>query len=174
MATYGSSGPPVLYGPENEALNPSTLSEEGFKTVQGYLTEGRYLVFEMNGYALTNPGGKATDFTATKATTLHDDIHQRWIVNATGGTATIGGSGAGTFLLSSALDGRYIKSHTSLGITTSPSGAETYNITFLGNGNGYSLAKENGKYLTIDANGVIDITGTASTGFQIYSVTYQH
>jgi phospholipase C len=139
--------------------------------VRGYLTEGRYLVFEMNGYALTNPSTTATDFTTTKATASHSAKTQRWVLHATGGTATEGGAGAGTFTVTSALDGRYIKSHTSLG--KGVSGAETYKIADLGNGKGYTLVKENGKYLTIDSKGVIDITGTMPIGFQVYSVTYQ-
>jgi phospholipase C len=97
----------------------------------------------MNGYALTNPSPTATDFTATAATAAHSDKHQRWVVHAAGGTATDGGAGAGTFTLSSALDGRYVKSYTSLG--TGVSGAETYTIADLGNGQGYTLVKENGK-----------------------------
>ncbi len=157
-AEYGHFGPPIPYGPENEALVPSTLSEDGFKTVRGYLTEGRYLVFEMNGYALTNPSPTATDFTATPATLTHNAKNQRWVLHATGGTATDGGVGAGTFTVTSALDGRYIKSHTSADF---------------GNGLGYTLVKENGKYLNINSDGVIDIIGTIPVGFQVYSVTYQ-
>ena len=124
----------------------------------------------MNGFALTNPSLTATDFTATKATSGHEDKKQRWVIHQTGGTAVDGGAGGGTFTISSALDGRYAKSHTSLG--TGVSGAETYTIADLGNGQGYTLVKENGKYLTIDNNGVIDIIGTPM-GFYIYSVTYQ-
>jgi phospholipase C len=171
VAEYGHFGPPIPYGPENEALDLSTLFQNCFKNVRGYLTEGRYLVFEMNGYALTNPSPTSTDFIATAATATHSGKHQRWVVHATGGTATDGGAGAGTFTLSSALDERYIKSHTSLG--TGVSGAETYMIADLGNGQGYTLVKENGKYLTIDNTGVIDIVGTAPEGFQAFSVTYQ-
>ena len=171
VAEYGHFGPPIPYGPENESLDPSTLSDDGFKKVRGYLTEGRYLVFEMNGYALTTPSTTASDITATAATAAHSDRHQRWVVHATGGTATDGGAGAGTFTVTSALDGRYIKSHTSLG--KGVSGAETYTIADLGNGNGYTLMKENGKFLTIDKSGVLDISGTPSVGFQVYSVTYQ-
>lgn len=170
-ALYGHYGPPIPYGPANEALDPSTLSEEGFKSVRGYLTEGRYLVFEMNGYALTNPSSNATDFVATKATSTHNDIHHRWVVHATGGTATDGGSGAGTFKITSAVDGRYVKGHTSLG--KGVTGAETYTIADLGNGLGYSLVKENGKYLSIDGKGTVNILGTTPVGWQIWSVTYQ-
>jgi phospholipase C len=166
---YGEppSHPPAPYGPANENLDPSTLSEEGFKAVRGYLTEGRYLVFEMNGFALTNPG--SSDITGTKSTADHRNKAQRWIVHAIGGTATGGGEGSGSFIISSAADGRYIASHTSL--SKSSSGAETYTVTDLGNGKGYSLMKENGKYLSIGADGVIGIHETPS-GFQVYSVTY--
>ena len=170
-ALYGNSNPPVPYGPENEAVVPSTLSEEGFKNVRGYLTEGRYLTFEMNGYAITNPSTMATDITGTTATADHSDITQRWVLHALDGTAVHGGQGAGVFIISSALDGRYIHDHTSLGRGTS--GAENYTIADLGNGAGYTLVKQNGKYLTVDDTGIIDITGDLPIGFQVYSVTYQ-
>jgi phospholipase C len=124
----------------------------------------------MNGFALTNPSSTASDFTATKATSGHEDKKQRWVIHQTGGTAMDGGSGAGIFTISSALDGRYVKSHTSFG--KGVSGAETYTISNFENGQGYTLVKENGKYLTIDKNGVTDIIGTPAC-FQIYSVTYQ-
>jgi phospholipase C len=75
VAEYGHFGSPIPYGPENEALDPSALSEDGFKNFRGYLTEGRHLVFKMNGYALTNQSSTATDFTTTAT---HDDKHQRW------------------------------------------------------------------------------------------------
>ena len=171
QGTYGTPPPhpPAPYGPENENLNPATLVEDGFKTVRGYLTEGRYLVFEMNGYALTNAGSNATDITGTLATAEHSSINQRWVVHATGGTALDGGEGSGTFFISSAVDGRYIADHTSL--DKAPNGAETYMITDLGNGGGYTLVKENGKYLSIETDGTIGIYGTPS-GFSVFSVTY--
>jgi phospholipase C len=172
QGTYGTPPPhpPAPYGPENENLDTATLVENGFKSVRGYLTEGRYLVFEMNGYALTNAGPHGTDITGTHATADHRSINQRWVVHATGGTALDGGEGSGTFVITSAVDGRYIADHTSL--EKARSGAETYTITDLGNGLGYSLLKENGKYLSIGHNGKIGIYSTPS-GFKVYSVTYQ-
>ncbi|KAE9373749.1 hypothetical protein N431DRAFT_466021 [Stipitochalara longipes BDJ] len=125
----------------------------------------------MNGYALTNPSATATDFTATIATASHNSRNQRWVLHATGGTATNGGVGAGTFTVTSALDGRYIKSHTSLG--NGVSGAETYTNSDLGNGQGYTLVEENRKYLAINSNGTIDLTGATPISFQVYSVIYQ-
>jgi phospholipase C len=40
QANYGTPPPhpPAPYGPENEALDPATLVEDGFKAVRGYLT----------------------------------------------------------------------------------------------------------------------------------------
>jgi len=162
--------PPAPFGPENENSDPSKLSEEGFKSVRGYLTEGRYLVFEMNGYAVT-AGPNATDITGTEATSDHRSKNQRWVIHATGGTGTDGGQGSGSFVLSSAADGRFLADHTSL--AKDRSGAETYTIADMGNGKGYSLMKENGKYLSINLNGTIDIVGSCAKGFQIFSVTYQ-
>ncbi|RFU31593.1 hypothetical protein B7463_g4716, partial [Scytalidium lignicola] len=161
--------PPPPYGPENANLDPSTLSEEGFKHVRGYLTEGRCLVFEMNGYALTALNG-ASDITGSKSTSKHESINQRWVIHATGGTATDGGEGAGTFVITSAVDGKYIASHTSLAKLRS--GAETYTIAYTANGAGYALQKENGKYLSIDTEGTIIITSKPAS-FSVYSVTYQ-
>lgn len=171
QGTYGNPPPkpPAPFGPANENSDPSKLSEEGFKSVRGYLTDGRYLVFEMNGFALT-AGSNATDITGTKATPDHKSKSQRWVVHATGGTATGGGQGSGTFVLSSAVDGRFLASHTSLAKTRS--GAENYTVTDLGGGRGYSFMKENGKYLGIGSNGTIEIAGLAK-GFQVFSVTYQ-
>ena len=171
QGTYGTPPPhpPTPYGPENENLNPASLVEDGFKPVRGYLTEGRYLVFEMNGYALTNAGPNVTDITGTPAKSDHSSINQRWIVHATGGTALEGGEGSGTFI-SSAVDGRYIADHTSL--DKMETAAETYTITDLGNGGGHTLMKENGKYLSIRQDGTIGIYGTP-TGFKVFSVTYQ-
>ncbi|TVY39251.1 Non-hemolytic phospholipase C [Lachnellula subtilissima] len=162
--------PPAPFGPENENSDPSKLSEEGFKSLRGYLTEGRYLVFEMNGYAVT-AGVNASDITGTEATSDHRNKNQRWVSHATGGTAIDGGQGGGTFVLSSAADGRFLADHTSL--AKDRSGAETYTIADMGNGKGYSLMKENGKYLSINLNGTIDIVGSGAKGFQILSVTYQ-
>ncbi len=171
QAQYGDPKPSAPYGPTNANLDPSTLSEEGFKKVRGYLTEGRYLVFEMNGYALTNVGKNATDISATKATAQHERANQRWVVHATGGTATDGGEGQGTFVIASALDGRYMASHTSFSRTRS--GAETYTITDLGNGAGYTLENENGTYLTTDAGGKVGVTSKRAP-WTVYSVFFHN
>ena len=170
QAQYGDPKPAVPYGPENANLDPSTLSEEGFKQVRGYLTEGRYLAIEMNGYALTNAGRNATDVSASKATPGHESPNQRWVVHAIGGSATDGGGGTGTFAITSALDGRYLAAHTAF--SKARAHAETYSIADLGNGAGYTLGKENGKFLTVDADGAVVVTSKAAA-FQVFSVTYR-
>jgi phospholipase C len=139
----------------------SSFSEQGFKVMRGALTEGRYIVFELGGYALTNAGKPATDFTAIKATSNHEQISQRWVVHA----LTTGGN---TFTISSARDGRYIGAHT--GLIDNNSGAEVYTVSFV-QSKGYALQKENGKYVTIDGNGDVQIVSQV-VYFNAYSVTY--
>jgi phospholipase C len=158
---YNITRPPVPYNSQVDPTKVNTLSEQGFKEVRGSLTEGRYLVFELGGYALTNGGTNSTDFSASKATSKHENTSQRWVIHV----LTAGGN---AFNISSARDGRYIGSHT--GLINSSSGAETYTVSFAA-GKGHALQKENGKYLTIDGNGAIQITDKAAY-FKTYSVTY--
>jgi phospholipase C len=73
-----------------------------------------------------------------------------------------------TFTISSAKDGRYIGSHTSL--INNDSGAEVYTISYAA-GQGYALKKENGKYLTVDETGTVQITSTV-TYFEVFSAIY--
>jgi len=159
--------PPTPYGPINARSDPAALVEDGFKSVRGYLTEGRYLTFEVNGFALATLG---SSITATRATTTHSDIHQRWVVHATGGTAVDGGEGAGKFVISSAVDGRYITGNLSL--NTAKASAETYTIEDMGNGQGYSFMAGNRNYLSIGSTGKLGVSDKPN-GFQVFSVTYQ-
>jgi phospholipase C len=155
-ALYTVQHPPVPYG--MQSTDVSALSEKGFKSVRGALTEGRYLTLEFGGYALANTGGN--DFIATKATSSHDDVAQHWVVHSLADEGN-------TFTISSAKDGRYIGSHTSL--VSHASGAEIYTITYVSS-TGYALQKENGNYLTVDGSGTVQITSKA-TYFTLFSVT---
>ncbi|OAA57415.1 non-hemolytic phospholipase c [Niveomyces insectorum RCEF 264] len=152
---------PIPYGSQTE--EEALFFEDGYKGVRGALTEGRYLVFEANGYALYNPSTAAKQFAATRATPGHEDIHQRWVLHA----LTPEGS---TFHVTSAVDGKYLSQHSSLSI--SESGAETYNITYLGNSR-YAMRKENGAYLNIKADGTLSFDSTP-TGYNVFSVTYHN
>jgi phospholipase C len=156
---YKTTRPTVPYNNQIDPKNVSSLSEQGFKEMRGALTEGRYVVFELGGCALTN--SNSSDITATKATSKHEGITQRWVVHSLA-------DGGNNFTISSAKDGRYIGSHT--GLIDSSSGAQTYTVGFAA-GQGYSLQKENGKYVTIDGNGAVQITSDV-TYFKAYSVTY--
>ncbi|ERT01358.1 hypothetical protein HMPREF1624_02603 [Sporothrix schenckii ATCC 58251] len=149
---------PYPYG--NQTEEESLYFEDGFKGVRGYLTEGRYLVFESNGYALTTDGN-SKQFTAKKATAGHEKIQQRWVLHALEEEGT-------TFHIQSASNNYYISQHSSLSI--SESGAEVYNITYMGNSQ-YKLQKENGAYLNIDSDGNLSFTSTP-VGYNVYSVTY--
>ncbi|KAF4638055.1 hypothetical protein G7Y89_g2 [Cudoniella acicularis] len=168
---YGNppTKPPAPFGPDNENSDPSKLSEEGYKAVRGYLTEGRYLVFEMNGFALTAVAG-SNNIIGTKATADHRSKSQRWVLHSIGGSAVDGGKGAGTFVLTSAVDGRYLTSQTSLDATKAAAG--TYTIMDLRNGKGYSMMNGNGKYLSLDANGTITPVQQAQ-GFQLFKQQQQ-
>jgi phospholipase C len=116
---------------------------------------------EFGGFALTNTGSPATDFTTSIVTPTRNSIIQRWIVHS----QTDDGN---TFTISSAKDGRYIGSHTSL--INNDSGAEVYTISYAA-GQGYALKKENGKYLTVDETGTVQITSTV-TYFEVFSAIY--
>lgn len=141
---------------EEEAL----FFEDGFKGVRGYLTEGRYLVFESNGHALTNRGVDK-QFTASKAGDKHEDIKQRWVLHALEKEGT-------TFNVASALDGKWISQHSSLSV--SQKGAQVYNITNMADGS-YALQKENGRYLNIREDGELSFDKDP-IGYEVYSVTY--
>jgi phospholipase C len=180
QARHKTAHPPVPYGHENANANPARLVEEGFKQVRGSLTEGRYLTFEMEGYALTNSGFEHGNVTATKATEKHEDIQQRWILHL------VGAQGGNTFNIKSAFDSSYISTNQTL--TRSKDKAQVYTITDLGNGEGYSLL---GKRVAGPVNdgkselrkefterqllsvhrGLVEV-GSTIKGWKIFSVTY--
>lgn len=142
--------------------------ENGFKQVIGSLTEGRYLTFESNGYALTNPAstkGKGTNaLTATKTTSKHDSKDQRWVIHGS----------HGTFQISSALDGQFIgKNGKLVAASEQANSAANFEITFEA-GKGYSVQYIGGKYLTIKSNGKVDNSGNKAAGYEVYSVSYHN
>ncbi|KAH8892840.1 non-hemolytic phospholipase c [Thozetella sp. PMI_491] len=149
----------IPYG--NQTEEEALFFEDGFKGVRGYLTEGRYLVFESNGYALSNPNDDQKQFTASPATAGHDSINQRWVLHGIAAEGT-------EFNITSVVDGKYISQHSSL--STSVTGAQTYNISYVGNSQ-YILQKENGKYLNIKSDGTLSFD-SQPTPYNVYSVTY--
>jgi phospholipase C len=155
-ATYNVTRPPVPYG--SQSVSNSLVSEQGFKTVRGDLTEGRYLVIELNGYALSN-GGNA--ISATKATAQHNAKAQRWVAHQ----LTAGGN---DFTFSSAVDGKFVDNRGNL--VASSSQAATWTVADLGNGKGYAVNGTSG-YVQIGKDGGIGF-GKLGGGFSLFSVTY--
>lgn len=85
LARHRHVHPPVPYAGPGVIRDLAAEVERGFKPVRGRLTEGRFLVLEMDGAALTNPGPPtdrvAVAVTLTPATPDHAAAAQRWIVD---------------------------------------------------------------------------------------------
>lgn len=160
--------PDVPYGAQEDANN-ALFFEDGFKECVGYLTEGRYLVFEKSGAALTNPHGRE-HFTTKPAVENHDLKSQRWVIHYTEDEES------NIFTISSALDGRWVGPRGLL--FPYQEDAEHVRITFRPNGEGYILQYVNGEqYIDIDSWGSLKLhrsTTPPSEGFQIFSVTYHN
>ncbi|KAK4962901.1 hypothetical protein LTR10_000528 [Elasticomyces elasticus] len=156
-ATYNVTRPPVPYGQQTEAN--SLVTEQGFKAVRGQLTEGRYLTFEMNGYALTSSRGKLA---ASKATSKHNSKAQRFVIHQSGSK----------YAIVSAFDSTSISGPGSMRPGGYNAAATTFTISDQANGKGYAVKANNGQYLTIGAHGVS--YSHKPMGFKIYSVSYDN
>ncbi|OKL58236.1 hypothetical protein UA08_06388 [Talaromyces atroroseus] len=169
-ATYTTQTPPVPYG--NQTLEDSLFFEDGFKEVVGALTEGRYLTFEIDGFALTNPFSDADGtglISISQATSSHESENQRWVIHYSQGEQS------GIFQISSALDGRFIGDFGLLVPASQQAElAADFKIAFLGNGGGYSLQYDGGNFLTVLGDEVLDSAASTADGFQIYSVSYHN
>jgi phospholipase C len=180
QARHKTAHPPIPYGHKNAKADPAKLVEEGFKQVRGSLTEGRYLTFELDGYALTNEAAEHGNVTVANSTSMHEGIHQRWILHLAGE------QGGSIFNIQSALDSSYISTNQAL--VESRDDAQVYDITDLGNGQGYSLEIKRPTHPSDDdqnelrkelvdlqmlgvRNGALE-TGNSIRGWKIFSVTY--
>lgn len=155
-ATYpNDSRPPVPYGAQSEKEALST--EQGFKQLRGQLTEGRYLVFEMNGFALAYANGSLG---ATRSSSTHEARAQRWVVHqvVAGGRA---------FRVVSVVDGKAVLGLGELGAVADAGVVEVVDLV---SSRGYTLGTAGG-YLGISGNGTV-MLGKSPVGFQVYSVTY--
>ncbi|KAJ9307133.1 hypothetical protein DTO217A2_3371 [Paecilomyces variotii] len=167
-STYSDPRPPVPYGSQN--VSEALFFEDGYKEVVGYLTEGRYLVFEIAGKALTNPSN-GNKVSASSATSDHASKSQRWVIHYSNGEES------GLFKISSALDGRWLGSNGILYPASQSAQASDIRITFLGNGKGYTLeyAGSKNEAINISSSGALTVTPSAAgkeSGFKIFSVTY--
>lgn len=168
QSRHSQTRPPVPYG-EQSNLSDSLFFEDGFKEVVGYLTEGRYLVFSKNGYALRGHN-KRWDLDTGKPGHLYDKKENRWILHYTQDEESE------IFTLENALDGRWLGPRGELQASEARSSASHIRITFLGNGLGYTLRyADSGEYLDIDNLGNMVLRNSDSgldQGFHVVSVTY--
>ncbi|KAJ5983268.1 hypothetical protein N7481_005367 [Penicillium waksmanii] len=168
QSRHSQTRPPVPYG-EQSNLSDSLFFEDGYKEVVGYLTEGRYLVFSKNGYAL-RAQNKKWDLDTGKPGHLYDKKESRWILHYTEDEESE------IFTLENALDGRWLGPRGELQAPEARSSASQIRITFLGNGLGYTLRYiEGGEYLDIDNLGNLVLHNSDSglgQGFGVVSVTY--
>ncbi|KAJ5682806.1 hypothetical protein N7462_005971 [Penicillium macrosclerotiorum] len=166
QSRHTTQRPPVPYGEQSDVAD-ALWFEDGYKEVVGYLTEGRYLVLEKGGSALTN-SGKRNYVTVSPATEKHDAKSQRWVIHYTEDEESE------VFTISSALDGRWLGPRGAL--VDNADDAEPVRINFLGNGLGYTLRYvQSGQYIDVDHNGALKLAGMQQgpgLGYQIFSVTY--
>lgn len=147
---YPTQRPPVPYGQQDDTTD-ALWFEEGFKECVGYLTEGRYLVFEKAGSALTNPGN-SNHLATSPATTDHDTKSQRWVIHYTDDVESE------IFTISSALDGRWLGSQGILLPKDQSANASAVRLYFLGNGRGYTLQyADSGEYIDVNSQGSLNM-----------------
>jgi phospholipase C len=173
-AQFPVTRPPVPYGKQN--INEALFFEEGFKECIGYLTEGRYLVFDMSGYALANPSSDSSETGSVAISPTNPDYrskNQRWVIHYSQGEES------GIFKISSALDGRWLGPRGSLLPVEDQDDAANIKITFLGNGNGYDLQYVDSPFshLRVDAYGALstndaEFAKDLEQGFKVWSVSY--
>ncbi|KIJ53598.1 hypothetical protein M422DRAFT_241835 [Sphaerobolus stellatus SS14] len=130
QAEFPNPQPPVPYG--QQTRENSLDIETGFKSVRGALTEGRFLVFESNGLALSY-SSLLKGLSVDKAAPQHDVNTHRFILHATVPPP------ATTFNLQFAGSPNQGFIDNNNRETTSISNAAVFNITDLGNGQGLVL-----------------------------------
>lgn len=143
---YAVQRPPVPYG--DQTLQESLATEEGFKSVRGNLTEGRYLVFEKDGQAVTNLNGTLRMVSASAS---HDAKNQRWVVHYIGTPDNANNE----YMISSAVDGSFVGIDGVL--ANSIESAASASIVYIGNGGGHDIVMPGLGYIY---------------GVNIFSVTY--
>lgn len=171
QSRHAQTRPPVPYGEQDNTTDTNSLwFEEGYKEVIGYLTEGRYLVFEKDGMALTNPGTGDT-LTTSHATSDHKNKSQRWIIHYNNNEESQ------VFTISSALDGRWVGPHADLLPSSEEQNAAQVHISFLGGSHGYTMQiLEQKRYIDIDGQGSLMVESRQTSfadGYKVFSVSYR-
>ncbi|POR35066.1 Non-hemolytic phospholipase C [Tolypocladium paradoxum] len=161
QSLFSRQRPPVPYKGNGVIGDMGSVVEHGFKPTRGKLTEGRYLVPEMNGYGLSSSCSLSNQVCAATSTTNHDSLTQRWVVHAT----QLGGN---EFTLTT-VDKRYICANAS--VCSTGSSAVKFQIDFTPS-QGYSFkVNDTGKYLLASKTGDLSFSG-ALDYWKVYSVNY--
>ncbi|KAJ5581601.1 Phosphoesterase [Penicillium sp. DV-2018c] len=171
QSRHSQTRPDVPYGEQGNGTDSNALwFEEGFKEVVGYLTEGRYLVFEKYGVAITNPAN-GNHITFTPANPRHNSKSQRWVIYYNDDEESH------VFTISSALDGRWIGSGGTLLPKSESAHAAQVKLTFLGSGRGHIMQYvEQGRYLDVNRKGNLDAPESSAVpgnGYKVFSVSYR-
>ncbi|KAJ6442212.1 non-hemolytic phospholipase C precursor [Purpureocillium lavendulum] len=150
---YPKQQPPVPYKGEGVITDMPALVEKGFKPIRGKLTEGRFLVLEMNGFALTAGSrcGSKDGVCLTKATDKHETAAQRWVAHV----SKLGGT---EFTFSSSVDGQYICESEKL--CGQKEKAMKFNVGFTpSKGYCFKMTK-GGQYMVASSSGVLSQSGS--------------
>jgi phospholipase C len=163
QSQHKETRPPVPYTGNGAIEDMETVVNDGFKSIRGKLTEGRYLTFELLGAALTAQNcGPNKRVNLTPATAKHEKKSQRFVVHAVE-------AGSEDFTITSVASGDYICNGGKL--CSNNDDAVTFTITFAPS-KGYSLeVKGTGKFLGANS----DNSTTFESGllhWQVYSVNY--
>lgn len=157
QAMYPNQNPPIPYGSQNAS---QTLKvEKGSKAVRGNPTEGRYLVFENELFALDSRGSKLV---AGSKTAGHQTPSQRFVLHSLAPPPET------KFQISAGnATGPFVQADLSLGDKAT---AEIFNIKDLGNGKGYTVQNSEGQFLYV-LPGHVGFSRFRAA-FEIYSVTF--
>lgn len=167
--------PQPPFGKDNVNQDLSKLVEEGFKSVRGKLTEGRYLVLETMGLALSNIYGRLVSLTL--ATKDHKDIRQRWILHSVDGSHY-----SNSFYMQSAADKKYITPDG--GLDSDVANAQAFSFDYTADGAEYNVyatesskkgdaAVHKSKKSKKDGNVTSTVNWAGDIGdFKIYAVSY--
>ncbi|KAH7142946.1 hypothetical protein B0J13DRAFT_526390 [Dactylonectria estremocensis] len=139
----------------------ASLAEKGFKSVHGLLTEGRTLVLETPGQAVS-VASSGYAVALTEATKKHDIVQQGWVLHA----MEIGGN---EFTVSSADNGLYICKN--LKLCKDPNAATIFIVDFKPS-KGHSFKDQKpGQYLAASRKKQLGWQKKQSF-WRIFSVTY--
>ncbi|RCI17139.1 hypothetical protein L249_1867 [Ophiocordyceps polyrhachis-furcata BCC 54312] len=162
QSLFSHPQPPVPYREEDSRPEMSSLVEPGFKPMRGRLTEGRFLVLEMDGYALTAIPSVKRAF-LTRSTKSHSEPRHRWVAHALK-------QGGHLFTLRSSSSGPFLCCGDEAELCADPKKATVFVVDFEPS-KGYSLRVEKtGLYVTA-ARGAVSLVEDVGH-WKFYAVSY--